>query len=250
MTDLRRVEPEWLDQMPPHDPRARRSRRDLELINVLMMNDAIVARALARSAGRRAPRAIAEIGAGDGTFMRRLVRKGAFGRDCDAQVVLLDRQPLVADATVRALTALGCHVRIATADALEWLARPSTPVFDVMIANLFLHHFDDVELGSLLARVAARSRVFVACEPRRSKPALAAARLLWAIGCNDVSRHDAAISVRAGFAGRELTALWPAGGGWTLRESAAAPFSHCFVAARDAGGLADRDATESAHASV
>ena len=39
---------------------------------------------------------------------------------------------------------------------------------------------------------------------------------------------------RAGFAGRELSALWPDEAGWQLDERPAAPFSHLFVARRDA----------------
>jgi hypothetical protein len=74
--------------------------------------------------------------------------------------------------------------------------------------------------------------VFVACEPRRSALALGASRLVGLIGCNEVTRYDAPISVRAGFAGRELSGLWPAGGAWQLREGARGLFSHCFVAGR------------------
>jgi hypothetical protein len=47
-----------------------------------------------------------------------------------------------------------------------------------------------------------------------------------------VTRHDAVVSVRAGFADRELSALWPSGMTWTLRERARGLFSHCFVASR------------------
>jgi hypothetical protein len=54
------------------------------------------------------------------------------------------------------------------------------------------------------------------------------------IGCNDVTRHDAAISVRAGFRDGELSACWPIAAGWTLTEKRAPPFSHLFVARRDA----------------
>jgi hypothetical protein len=57
-------------------------------------------------------------------------------------------------------------------------------------------------------------------------------RLLWAIGCNSVTRHDAAVSVGAGFAGSELAALWPPApaGRWNLVEESAGLFSHLFMA--------------------
>ena len=102
----------------------------------------------------------------------------------------------------------------------------------MIIANLFLHHFDAAGLKTLLSSVAQRTRMFIACEPRRSGFALVGSRLLGVIGCNDVSRHDAVVSVRAGFDGRELSALWPAGSAWTLREHASGLFSHCFTASR------------------
>jgi len=72
----------------------------------------------------------------------------------------------------------------------------------------------------------------VAVEPRRSAPALTCSRLLWAIGCNTVTRHDAVVSVGAGFAGRELAALWPSAtpDHWDLAEESAGLFGHLFVA--------------------
>jgi hypothetical protein len=57
--------------------------------------------------------------------------------------------------------------------------------------------------------------------------------LIGLIGANAVTREDAVLSVRAGFAGNELSALWPVEhGGWNLREYAAGLFSHCFLATR------------------
>ena len=103
---------------------------------------------------------------------------------------------------------------------------------DAIIANLFLHHFQGVRLAELLRGVARLARVFVALEPRRSRWALAASRQLWAIGCNQVTRHDAPVSVRAGFAGQELSRLWPENGEWQLEEQRAGWFSHLFVARR------------------
>ena len=42
----RRLEREWLDELPADDPRARRSRADLRRINAIMGNARIVASAL------------------------------------------------------------------------------------------------------------------------------------------------------------------------------------------------------------
>jgi len=47
MSLQRSVEPEWLDQLAAKDPRAIRHRRDLKLINALMLQPSIMAEALA-----------------------------------------------------------------------------------------------------------------------------------------------------------------------------------------------------------
>lgn len=101
-----------------------------------------------------------------------------------------------------------------------------------MLANLFLHHFD-ARLPELMTGAARLAPLFVATEPRRDAVTLAAGRLVGLIGANAVTRHDAPASVRAGFAGRELTALWPEHG-WQTEERRAGLFTHLFVARRDA----------------
>ena len=208
MAAARVLEPEWLDELPHEDPRARRSRRDLVRVNRLMGNARIVAGELARLPQLRA---IAEIGAGDGAFMRAVLAR--LGRD-DLEVHLVDRQPL---GTV-------------TADVFDWLADPAVPRVDAIVANLFLHHFETPRIARLFELARAKTRAFIACEPRRSRVALAGARFLGLVGCNDVTRHDAVVSVRAGFADGELGALWPAGEGWHVEERSRGLFSHGFVA--------------------
>ncbi len=230
----RTIEPEWLDELPPDDPRARRSRRDLRRINALMTNSSLVARELKRVFPGQPPGAIADIGAGDGHFMLRVAEK--ISTEWHAtDVVLLDQQSLVSTETSAKFAAAGWQPQAVTADVFAWLAQPDGPTFDVIVANLFLHHFDAARLAELLSLVARRTRVLIACEPARSGRALLASHLLGMVGCNDVSRHDALVSVRAGFKNRELSGLWPAGSAWTLREHARGLFSHCFVATR-AGG--------------
>jgi len=147
-------------------------------------------------------------------------------------VILLDQQPLVSPATSGKFAAGGWQVQTVTADVCAWLAQPAPVVPDVIVANLFLHHFDTAELSALLLRLAQRTRVLIACEPRRSRGALFGSHLLGLIGCNDITRHDAVVSVRAGFKNRELSGLWPDRAEWTLREHAYGLFSHCFVATR------------------
>jgi 2-polyprenyl-3-methyl-5-hydroxy-6-metoxy-1,4-benzoquinol methylase len=223
----RRLEGEWLDELPADDPRARRSRADLQRINAIMGNARIVASAL-KPMFPEPPRSLVELGAGDGVFALRLARLiGARGMD----VTLMDQQRIVAPETLRAFGEAGATVDVAQADVFDWLERPG-PRVDVIMANLFLHHFEDEPLARMLSLVSSRTRVFVACETRRSVATMAGARMLGVIGCNDVTRHDAAASIRAGFREGEISALWPAGP-WSLREETRGLFaSHLFMAAR------------------
>lgn len=224
----RRVEPEWLDILPPDDPRARRSRRELTRVNALMANAGILARRVRASAGA-VPRTIAELGAGDGQFALRLAH--ALGKPpAGAVFTLVDRQAVLDPAAARGLAKLGWEARPVQCDALEWLARADE--VDAIVANLFLHHLEAPVLASLLELASRRTRAFAACEPRRSGIAAAGSRLLVLVGCGEVTRHDAAVSVRAGFRGRELSAQWPANGGWILEERARGLFSHAFSARR------------------
>ncbi len=228
----RRVVPELLDELAPDDPRALRSRRDLRLLNAIMGHPAILARAL-DPVVMTSPLRLVELGAGDGTLLLRLARRRARHWP-KAAVTLLDMRPTVTSATLAALRAVGWTVEVVAADALEWLERAPPGRDAVVFANLFVHHFEGTRLARLLAGAAAHSRAFVCCEPRRARVPLLGSRLLWAIGCNDVTRHDAVVSVHAGFRARELGAAWPsAAGRWHVAETAAGAFSHLFVARRE-----------------
>lgn len=230
----RSIEPEWLDLLPPDDPRAVRSRRDLKRINVWMRHVQVMRRLLLETCGETPPRSILDLGAGDGTLLLRLAKHLA-PRWPPLAAVLVDRLDVVDERTVAELRSLGWDVRLVVADALEYLCRPDAACVDVVLANLFLHHLDRHSLELLFARMSALTSVLVACEPSRTPAALAASRLLLAIGCNDVSRHDARVSVRAGFSGDELSSLWPPGAGWRLAEGGAGLFTHSFVAHRTDG---------------
>ena len=230
------VEPELLDNLPPADPQAVGSRADLRRLNLLMGHAGILSRALrqqlAETSFRARPLRLVELGAGDGTLLLQVARRWSV-LGVAAEVTLLDRQNLVSVETRRAFAALNWSVECVATDVLAWLEQPS-PTVDLMITNLFLHHFQEKKLATLLRLAAAGTRLFIACEPRRSPHAPGACQWLWLIGCNAVTRHDAAVSVRAGFAGREVSALWPATGNWALKERPAGLFSHCFIAKQNA----------------
>jgi len=214
---------EILDHLPSDDPRALRSRRDLARINAVMGQGAIMARMLA---GFPAPRLLADLGGGDGRFMLGVAKRLA-KRWQGVTVMIADRQPIVSAETRARFTRLGWRCENLTGDIFATLPLIKP---DIISANLFLHHLEDAALARLLALAAGRSKGFVACEPRRSTFALLGAKLVGLLGANDVSRHDAVASVRAGFRDQELSALWPEDPAWTLREVSVFPFTHGFSA--------------------
>jgi hypothetical protein len=244
------VEPEWLDELPPDDPRAAGSRRDLRRLNTWMHNHAIMANALQTAANGQSPKRIVELGAGDGDFLlhvaQRLSSSGVSSREVrdgpnrpkpdlrttgmwsEVNVTLLDRQNVVTPQTLAAFASLGWRVETVGADIFDWLQTPAPA--EIVIVNEVLHHFDDARLAGLLRVIAGHTHLFIAIEPRRAPWPLFCSRLLWAINCNSVTRHDATVSVRAGFVREELSALWPDKRNWQLTEQRASWFSHLFIA--------------------
>lgn len=229
------VRPELLDELAADDPRAVRSRRDLRVVNRIMGTRSLLLRALDAALGEP-PRTIVELGAGDGRLLLALAAKRA-RRWPGTHARLLDMQPVVTPDTLVAFRELGWSADVIETDVLDWLASRDAGEPDVVIANLFVHHFEGERLEQLLAGVAARARAFVCCEPRRGWLPLAGSHLLGVIGCNEITRHDAVLSVHAGFRGGELSAAWRRAlprnaSAWRLRESGAGAFSHLFTATR------------------
>jgi hypothetical protein len=227
----RRVEPELLDGLAADDPRARRSREDLQRLHRAMATLPIVERALDRGTSGFVPRKVLELGAGDGSLMLRLARKRA-ARWPNVHVALLDRLNLVTPPTLDGFRVLGWTPTVVEMDVGDWLAERDGSRWDIVLANLFVHHFAGGELQRLLAGIAARTFVFLCCEPRRSVLALAGSHLVGLIGAGPVTRQDAVSSVQAGFRARELSSLWPNGRDWVVSEFSAGLFSHCFLAVR------------------
>jgi hypothetical protein len=228
------VRPELLDTLPPDDPRAARSRGDLRRLNAWMRNHAIMAHALEQNWNGPVPGQITELGAGDGNFLLR-VAEAISPCWSGVNATLLDLKKNVSAETLAAFTAQDWHAKAIVADVFEWPENSGGS--EVVIANLFLHHFEDVRLVELLRKISRRTKLFIALEPRRASWPLFCSRLLWAIACNDVTRHDAVVSVRAGFSGKELSALWPDKSNWRLTEQSAGAFSHLFVAQKHASAI-------------
>lgn len=238
----RTVQPERLDHLEPHDPLARRSRRDLRRVHIAMGSVSILRRMLARVDLGAQPRRIIDLGAGDGTLLLRLAR-ALQPRWTGVELTLLDRQDLVAAQTREAYRQLGWTVTVLRADALSWARAAAMDRYDLCVAVLFLHHFDSAELNILLAGAGVRTRAFVGCEPRRALLSRIGSAGVGLIGGNEVTREDAVKSVAAGFLGAELSAAWKqhVEGEWTVNEYRSLPFSHCFTAVRAPSRLAARD---------
>nr|WIE90386.1 methyltransferase domain-containing protein [Mesorhizobium sp. WSM4875] len=225
----RSLVPEILDGLAADDARAIRSRRDLARINALMFQAPIMA-SLMRKFLPRPPGRILEIGAGDGTFMLKVAWRMA--RDWrEVELTMLDRVRLATPRLAADFAGLGWRVETITADVFDWAEKGDGRPFDAITVNLFLHHFSDAALLRLFSLLRPKAPLILATEPLRAGFALVAARILPAIGVNDVTRHDAVESVRAGFRGHELSDLWAAAGGNPLEERRAGPFSHVFVGA-------------------
>lgn len=234
----RHVVPETLDGLAESDPHAMRSRLDLRRIHRAMRTRSIVfkgLRSIAASHHAGMPLRVLELGAGDGTLMLGVAK--AFARTWPrVELTLLDRQDLVERATLERYARYRWSARPAVLDVHQWVAgreASTTQHWDLVVANLFLHHFEGQPLAALLGAIASRTERFFACEPRRARLALLGSHLVGAIGANAVTRADAVLSVHAGFCGGELTATWPSRGtAWKTREYSAGLFSHCFAAER------------------
>jgi 2-polyprenyl-3-methyl-5-hydroxy-6-metoxy-1,4-benzoquinol methylase len=234
----RRVQPEILDGLAADDPVAEHARRDLQLVHMVMRTRSRLASTLRRLVPTHARALhVLELGAGDGTLLLGVARELApFWTQ--VELTALDRMALLDATTVAEYSRYGWTARQDVRDVLDWASdmsassRRASPRWDVVVANLFLHHFEGDELSQVLGAITRTTDVFVACEPRRSWRALAGSHLIGGLGANAVTRTDAVLSVHAGFRDRELSSLWPDRTEWQLDEAAFGPFSHWFCAVR------------------
>lgn len=226
----RTITPEILDHLHSDDPRAVRSRKDLQLVNRLMGNGQFQSSAIRQLLQNQKNPRILEVGCGDGTFMLEVLR-GA--RLPGGEVVLLDQQDIVLDKTISAFAGIGWKATRVQADLFQWLPQMSRQRFDLGVCNLFLHHFHSEALRKVFAVLAESCHSFIATEPRRNLFCFSVTKCLWVIGCNDVTRHDAPVSVRAGFSRHDLQELWPKEENhFEFQERKQGLFTHYFEAKR------------------
>lgn len=179
------VHPEILDGLPVDDPAARRSRRDLRLINAMMGNFRWVEKHVERmpDAG-----GLVEIGAGEGRLSARLAR-----RFPEKTFAALDLAPEPAGLA---------GVAWRQGDLFQILPDVSA---DVLLGVMIVHHFSDARLAEL-GRALGGFRAVILCEPWRACLPQVWGGLLWPF-IGTVTRHDMPVSVRAGFRPGELARL-------------------------------------------
>ena len=212
--------PELLDTLPQDDPAAIRAREEMLLVNGIMGNHRWIERMLRRH-GETGWR-ITELGAGDGELSLRLINTGL----CRAEALhAMDLAPRPKHWPHEAQWSCGDILTQALPDS------------EIVIANLFLHHFDADQLTALGSKLTgtsqaqhvapqsrnaefrfrdgdgpvsvseyrATTRIVIACEPARKRFHLAQGGLLAALaGFNEVTNHDMLTSIRAGFVRDEL----------------------------------------------
>src|SRR5436190_15367879 len=110
---IRSLEPEWLDTLPPEQPEAIRSRRDLRRINNLMGHCRLMAGLLQQANAKKELKRLIDLGAGDGHFALQVARRLNLP---SAKLILVDRQP------VRPQLA---ELEIAVCDAFDFIRNTS-----------------------------------------------------------------------------------------------------------------------------
>ena len=181
----RTLQPELLDTLPPGHPDALHNRRDLRRLNGLMGNFRWF-RAILPGRLRPGEHAL-ELGAGDGGLGSVLTAAGV-------PVDGLDLWPRPAGWPRDA----AWH----RADLRNFAGYTAYPV---VFGNLIFHQFSAAELAALGAVLSRTARLILACEPARRR------RFQWLMGglapllrAGPVTRHDAHVSIAAGFLGDEL----------------------------------------------
>jgi O-methyltransferase domain len=185
---IRIVRSELLDNLDPHGPRAIRSRRDLQMINFLMGNESWILHSL-KTHSDLLENGIVEIGSGDGILLNRITQ--IFPAIQISGYDLIDKKSTVDN-------------------RITWHAGDVTKLSPpqkggALVANLFLHHFNDDQL-TWLKSWCDNFQLLCFNEPLRSPMAIKLGKLMTPF-VNNVTRHDMRVSIEGGFIEGEISNL-------------------------------------------
>jgi SAM-dependent methyltransferase len=216
MLTQRRLTPEHMD-----DPNASREELAtalafLRVINARLRGTAVALRQfrtwLNARAGAGEPVRILDIGTGSADIPLAIARY-ARSREIPVHITAIDRHPVTCDLAREYLRSDGGEcandIEVVEADALKLTDRFAAGSFEYAHAGLFLHHLQDIEVMTVLRimdRLASRGMIWndlvrVGFPPPRV--------MLWPflIGAPAIVKHDALVSVQAGFTRREAIEL-------------------------------------------
>jgi hypothetical protein len=181
---MRKLTPEILDQLPPDDPGARRSRNDLLRINRFMGNEIWIMRNLDPNTS-----SISELGAGDGSLLSKIHAKHH-------------------ELAVHAYDLAPKPQRIS--ESIQWhqgdfLESRLVRTGGTLIANLILHHFTDAQLIELGEKFKEFDRIIIN-EPLRARLPAFLGKLATPF-VHPITRHDMRVSIEAGFVTGEIPSL-------------------------------------------
>ncbi|MES2597954.1 MAG: class I SAM-dependent methyltransferase [Verrucomicrobiota bacterium] len=182
------LQQELLETYPDDHPDAICGREDLLLVNAVMGNHRWIERMLRQH--HQPGWKITEIGAGDGALSRRFLESDICGASSLHAFDLAARPP-------------------AWPGEAGWtqgdLFQQPLPDSEVLIANLFLHHFTDEQLSLLGSRISPRTRLILAAEPERRWIHTMMGRIFcWLAELHPITQFDMQVSIRAGFRDDEL----------------------------------------------
>jgi len=200
----RTLEPEILDHLAPDDPVAVACRRDLRLINFFMGNHRWLRKEiLATFPGKTSSEiTIMEWGAGGGELWQ------GNWHSSRIKPTAFELHPPPGEKPER----LGWRTGRIPDDL-------PNEAFDAVVCNLFLHHFPDHDLKKLGDWCQRNTRHLWIVEPLRRRRHLWQMKALLPFGLQKVTRHDAAVSIRAGFLPGELSQQLGLGKEWAIEET-------------------------------
>ena len=212
----RNVQPELLETYPDDHPDAIIGRKDLLLVNGIMGNHRWVMRTLKRE--KQPGWRLTELGAGDGALSLKLIREGVI-RSNELHAMDLAGRPAAWPAEAK------------------WMQGDFTvsplPSTEIVLANLFLHHFQTEQLRALGERLSPETRLLIAAEPARQFVHTILGRLFCALTrLHPITRYDMQVSIRAGFRENELSELLGLGPEWETTASSRPFGAYRFVARR------------------